>query len=267
MRSYPKQDCYATLGLDPSVSDETSEIAYSGLKRAYHPDKYASKPDADQAAAKKKLDDINEAYDCICSPDRRRAYDEWRRSASASSPPPRPAPSAPPPQPSVSPRKLDFGTLNRDEWRVLYLSIDNVGGPVTGAGENVITLERNEGYITLASDQTEGFPIKVTVTLDTCGLASGDLVQDTIVVKLDGVAVRVPITAHVRPLASSAGVPPFRPASTSTTSTASSRTTTAPPPPPTTSPRPVRAPPPTRAAFARMPEAERRERPARNPPR
>jgi hypothetical protein len=106
---------------------------------------------------------------------------------------------------------------------------------VTGAGENVITLERNEGYITLASDQTEGFPIKVTVTLDTCGLASGDLVQDTIVVKLDGVAVRVPITAHMRPLASSAGVPPFRPASTSTTSTASSRTTTAPPPPPTTS--------------------------------
>ena len=34
MRSYPKQDCYATLGLDPSVSDETIEIAYSGLKRA-----------------------------------------------------------------------------------------------------------------------------------------------------------------------------------------------------------------------------------------
>ena len=63
MRSYPKQDCYATLGLDPSVSDETIEIAYSGLKRAYHPDKYASKPDADQAAAKKKLDDINEGFD------------------------------------------------------------------------------------------------------------------------------------------------------------------------------------------------------------
>jgi hypothetical protein len=209
-------------------------IVYEKLKITYHPDKFASKSKVDQAAAKKKLDEIMEAYDCICTPDRRRAYDEWRRSANPSSPPPRPAPSVPPPQPSVSPRKLDFGTLNRDEWRVLYLSIDNVGGPVTGAGENVITLERNEGYITLASDQTEGFPIKVTVTLDTCGLAPGDLVQDTIVVKLDGVAARVPITAHVRPVASGAGAPPVRPSSTSATS-ASPWTTTAPPPPSTSS--------------------------------
>ena len=66
------KDYYETLGVKPDASDADIKSAYRKLARKYHPD--VSK----EAAAEDRFKAVNEAYEALREPDRRKAYDQLR---------------------------------------------------------------------------------------------------------------------------------------------------------------------------------------------
>src|SRR5882724_3491180 len=65
------KDYYAVLGGPRSASEEDIKKAFRGLARKYHPD--VAK---DKKAAEEKFKEINEAYEVLSDPEKRKRYDE-----------------------------------------------------------------------------------------------------------------------------------------------------------------------------------------------
>ena len=72
----PVKDYYATLGVDPRASEAEIRQAFRRLARRFHPD---LNPDSPEAEA--RFREINEAYEVLADPQRRREYDQARRGA------------------------------------------------------------------------------------------------------------------------------------------------------------------------------------------
>lgn len=68
------KDYYAVLGVSPDAELEVISAAYKALARKYHPD---TNPDSD------RMQLINEAYDVLSTPDKKRAYDQKIKQRSA----------------------------------------------------------------------------------------------------------------------------------------------------------------------------------------
>ena len=66
------KDYYDTLGVDPGAGETEIKTAYRRLARKYHPD--VSK----EAGAEEKFKAVNEAYEALRDPARRKAYDQLR---------------------------------------------------------------------------------------------------------------------------------------------------------------------------------------------
>lgn len=66
------KDYYAVLGVEPSAGEAEIKTAYRRLARKYHPD--VSK----EAGAEDKFKAVNEAYEALRDPERRKAYDQLR---------------------------------------------------------------------------------------------------------------------------------------------------------------------------------------------
>jgi curved DNA-binding protein CbpA len=66
------KDYYGILGVEPSAGDAEIKTAYRRLARKYHPD--VSK----EAGAEDKFKAVNEAYEALRDPARRKAYDQLR---------------------------------------------------------------------------------------------------------------------------------------------------------------------------------------------
>lgn len=64
-------DYYKVLGVNRNASQEEIKKAYRKLARKYHPD---ANPDKD---AKKKFQEINEAYEVLSDPEKRKKYDKY----------------------------------------------------------------------------------------------------------------------------------------------------------------------------------------------
>src|SRR6267378_36476 len=80
------KDYYATLGIPRSASEEDIKKAFRRLARQYHPD--VAK---DKKVAEEKFKEINEAYEVLSEPEKRRKYDQlgagWKESAGFEPPP------------------------------------------------------------------------------------------------------------------------------------------------------------------------------------
>src|SRR5690242_5223053 len=86
------KDYYSTLGVDRTASEQDIRKAFRKLARQYHPD---VNPDNKEAEAKFK--EINEAYEVLSDPEKRRRYDElgahwkdyeqWQRTGGVGTPP------------------------------------------------------------------------------------------------------------------------------------------------------------------------------------
>ena len=66
------QDFYALLGVAPQAEPDVIRAAYRVLARRYHPDRVGS------AMGDSRMAEINQAYEVLSCPERRRAYDQWR---------------------------------------------------------------------------------------------------------------------------------------------------------------------------------------------
>ena len=66
------KDYYAILQVHPLAEPEVIEAAYRRLSRKYHPDV------STQAGAAQRMRELNEAFDVLGDPDRRRDYDRRR---------------------------------------------------------------------------------------------------------------------------------------------------------------------------------------------
>src|SRR5918999_2812902 len=71
------KDYYATLGVTKTATDKELKQAYRKLARKYHPD-----VNPNDKAAEARFKEINEAYEVLGDPDKRKKYDElgsnWR---------------------------------------------------------------------------------------------------------------------------------------------------------------------------------------------
>jgi len=80
------KDYYKTLGVSRTASDEEIRKAFRKLARQYHPD--VAK---DKKAAEEKFKEINEAYEVLGDPEKRKRYDElganWKQGAGFPPPP------------------------------------------------------------------------------------------------------------------------------------------------------------------------------------
>src|SRR6266850_198892 len=80
------KDYYATLGVPRSASEDDIKKAFRKLARQYHPD--VAK---DKKTAEAKFKEINEAYEVLSDPEKRKKYDElganWKQGAGFEPPP------------------------------------------------------------------------------------------------------------------------------------------------------------------------------------
>jgi DnaJ-class molecular chaperone len=71
--SPPTRDHYATLGVAANATAESIKTAYRKKATQFHPDKNPS-PDAAT-----RFREVQEAYEVISNPERRKAYDDYRQ--------------------------------------------------------------------------------------------------------------------------------------------------------------------------------------------
>ncbi|OJW95252.1 DnaJ domain-containing protein [Thiobacillus sp. 65-1402] len=67
------QDSYGILGISPTATADSIKAAYRKKAAQYHPDK---NPSADASV---RFREIQEAYEVLSDPARRKAYDEYRQ--------------------------------------------------------------------------------------------------------------------------------------------------------------------------------------------
>src|SRR5579875_3072438 len=70
----PSQDYYEILGVSRNASDEEIKKAYRKLARDLHPDSHSGSP-SEKVAAEERFKLVNQAYEVLKDPERRRQYD------------------------------------------------------------------------------------------------------------------------------------------------------------------------------------------------
>lgn len=149
-------DFYAVLELPPDADDTTIRLAYRRLARRYHPDIAGEE-------SLRRMQLLNEAYQTLSDPERRRVYDASRpqpttspppsASASASAAPPRPHPrEAPHNIPRSAPRATTTSASAGPLRRIAALDDDEMGAIVSVAmayGGAVVAVGHIDGQIAL----------------------------------------------------------------------------------------------------------------------
>ena len=67
------KDYYEILEISESASEEVIHMAYKALVKKYHPDSSGQEKNSES-----KMQEINEAYEILSDPERRKNYDEKR---------------------------------------------------------------------------------------------------------------------------------------------------------------------------------------------
>ena len=73
MEDVAKRDYYEILGVDRNANDDELKKAYRRLARQYHPDLQST--EQQKRVAEEKFKEVNEAYEALSDPEKRRRYD------------------------------------------------------------------------------------------------------------------------------------------------------------------------------------------------
>src|SRR5436190_8468286 len=80
------RDYYETLGVSKTASEDEMKSAFRKLERKYHPDVAKDKKQAEE-----KFKELNEAYEVLSDPAKRKKYDQlganWKQGADFRPPP------------------------------------------------------------------------------------------------------------------------------------------------------------------------------------
>lgn len=71
------KDYYSILGVNKNASEEDIKKAYRNLSLKYHPDRHANDTEKGKKEAEEKFKEINEAYNTLSDPDKKRKYDTF----------------------------------------------------------------------------------------------------------------------------------------------------------------------------------------------
>ncbi len=71
------KDYYSILGVNKDASADDIKSAYRRLAKKYHPDVYATAPEAEKKQAEEKFKEIQHAYDVLSDPQKKAAYDQY----------------------------------------------------------------------------------------------------------------------------------------------------------------------------------------------
>ncbi|GEM_PF-3120814 len=187
------KDYYEILDISTDARLEEIRTQYRRMVRIYHPDRFRNP--ADKEYAEHKIKEINEAFQVLSDPEKRRSYDR-RRNLTDSAGSGRGRPTA---QPVANPQTLDFGALPPDTQKVLSFQVDNQGGPVTSF--SFAYSEHNSWFQVVQADhQRNGapFPMEIQVRVDTSSLKPGTDHLGWLDVYLDEVSTRVFIKLRVK---------------------------------------------------------------------
>ncbi len=182
------KDHYNTLRVPEDATQAQIRKVYRELARIYHPDTTV----LDTKHATEELKELNEAYEVLSDSTKRAAYDRQRAKGG------RYTDQSKPPRPSVSPVRLDFGTLWKGEQRSELVTVNNLGGAVQ---EINLTHSEEEAWFAIAGvesfSEMEPCPLKVEITVETDALSAGRY-DGWLDVGFDGVTVRVNLGVQVR---------------------------------------------------------------------
>ena len=70
-------DFYQILGVSKDATEDNIRKAYRKCAAQWHPDKFASKSDAEKKEAEEHFKQIGAAYECLKDPEKRAAYDQF----------------------------------------------------------------------------------------------------------------------------------------------------------------------------------------------
>ena len=144
------KDYYRILGVDRKADDKTIKSAYRKLARKHHPDVAKGKDAGD------RFKEINEAYEVLSDPEKRRRYDslgpDWQRYAQA---------------PSGGPGggfRVEYGDLGgagdfSDFFRTIFGDMNARGGPRGEGGVRLEDLFQGGGRSTRGGDVQAGLEI------------------------------------------------------------------------------------------------------------
>ena len=68
-------NCYQILGIDKNATLEEIKKAYHKLALQWHPDKWVNKSQEEKKQSEEKMKQINEAYEVLSDPKKRKAHD------------------------------------------------------------------------------------------------------------------------------------------------------------------------------------------------
>jgi len=84
-----KRDAYAVLGVPKDCDENTLKKAYKKAAMKWHPDRHVNDSEPEQKAAEEKFKEVAGAYEVLCDPEKRAAYDQfgWEGLESGGMPP------------------------------------------------------------------------------------------------------------------------------------------------------------------------------------
>lgn len=184
------QDYYKILQVDPSAEHEAIEAVYKRLSRKYHPDTNHGNP-----TAHKKMIDLNEAYEVLGNPERRKRYDEeWRRRRGRGEK--KDASSPPKPKPVVEPTNISFKDVSLGEIQNASFVILNNGGPC----EKVL-VSNPDSWVKVVTttrlDPPQKLPLRVEIEAE--GKDWEKTYTEYIKIKLNEEETQISITLQTKP--------------------------------------------------------------------
>ena len=196
------KDYYAVLGVPRNASEEDIKKAFRKLARQYHPDVAQ-----DKQVAEEKFKEINEAYEVLGDPTKRRKYDEYGQHWEQAGAAPEGAWAGPMPGPGGGAAEYEFhfdGTGFSDFFEQLFGQRSRFGGRAgpsrTTAGfrgqEQAVPGVDVEGSILVTLEEVMRGSIR-TISMQRVNPATGETETETFKVRIppgvqQGKRIRVP---------------------------------------------------------------------------